>query len=375
MKLCVFPNDPILSYYEKGEIKDRYFNPNNIFDEIDIISFTTNEVKESKVQAIAGNAKLKIHCLGKVNFLKKSTKKNEVLKLVKKIKPDVIRAYNPLIAGWMAAYCSKKLNIPLFVSLHVQYDGLRKLIKTKNYKKYLALKYSRKKIEPYVLSNANKITAVYKIIDPYVVELSGKHPEIIYNRVDLKRFKVGKKIKNFDKPLIISVCRLTPQKNPDILIEAIKDLDVYLEIIGDGELKESLIKLVKKLGIEKKVIFTPSVPNIQIQDYYKSANLFALPYDPQIEGLPIPVLEAMASGLPVVIPHPLQGLSDGLEDSVAFTGLDPKSFSFKIKKILEDKNYAQSLSTKAIEKSMEFDGIKMESREAKIYEELVGPIN
>jgi len=33
LKLCVFPNDPILSYYEKGEIKNRYFNPRNLFDE------------------------------------------------------------------------------------------------------------------------------------------------------------------------------------------------------------------------------------------------------------------------------------------------------------------------------------------------------
>lgn len=375
MKLCVFPNDPIISYYEKGEIKERYFNPNNIFDEINIISFTKKDVEESKVQVMAGNAKLRIHSVGKVNFLKKNTKKNEIIKLVKKLGPDVIRAYNPLIAGWMAAYCSKKLNIPLFVSLHIQYDGLRKLIKTKNYKKYLALKYSRKKIEPYVLSNANKITSVYKIIEPYVVELSGKYPEILYNRVDLKRFKGGKKIKNFDKPLILSVGRLTPQKNPDLLIKAIKDLDVYLQLIGDGELKKSLMNLVKKLGIEKKVIFTLSVPNIQIQDYYKSADLFALPYDPQVEGLPIPVLEAMAAGLPVIIPHPMKDLSDGLENSVAFADLEIDSFSSKIKKILEDKKYAQSLSNKAIEKSMEFDGVKMENREAKIYEELMGPKN
>ena len=30
MKICVFPNDPLKTYYEKGEIKERYFNPKNI---------------------------------------------------------------------------------------------------------------------------------------------------------------------------------------------------------------------------------------------------------------------------------------------------------------------------------------------------------
>jgi len=54
LKLCIFPNDPIIAYYEKGEIKERYFNPNNFFDEIYIISFIENDIEESKVQSLAG---------------------------------------------------------------------------------------------------------------------------------------------------------------------------------------------------------------------------------------------------------------------------------------------------------------------------------
>ena len=67
MKLCIFPNDPIIAYYQKGEIKERYFNPENLFDEIHIISFTDKEIDVSKVQQIAGNAKLIIHTVGKIN--------------------------------------------------------------------------------------------------------------------------------------------------------------------------------------------------------------------------------------------------------------------------------------------------------------------
>ena len=61
MKLCVFPNDPISAYYEKGEIKDRYYNPKNLFDELHIISFAETDIDISLVQKIAGNAKLFIH--------------------------------------------------------------------------------------------------------------------------------------------------------------------------------------------------------------------------------------------------------------------------------------------------------------------------
>ncbi len=371
MKLCVFVNDPLQAYYKKGVIKARYYNPKNLFDEVHMISPSDSDIAEDKVQETVGNAKLKIHCIGKTTFINKDRKKDKVLRLIKEIGPDVIRSYNPLLEGWLAAYCSKKLGIPFFLSLHIQYDGLRKLVKLRNYKKYLALKYSRKFIEPYVIKNADKITAVYRIIEPYVQELGRTKPEILYNRVDLSQFQEGKKISSYDKPLILSVGRLTPQKNHECLIRAVKNLDVYLLIIGDGEQKEYLIDLVKKLGMENKIMFKSSVQNKQIQDYYKTADLFALAYDPEIEGVPIPVLEAMAAGLPIVISKPSSKFSDGLEGAVIFSNIDPQSFAYEIKKILADESYAQTLSDHALSKAREFDGKIMEEREASIYQELL----
>ena len=94
----------------------------------------------------------------------------------------------------------------------------------------------------------------------------------------------------------MSVSRLTSQKNHHIIIQAIKNLDVHLQIIGDGELLYSLQKMVKELSVENKVSFIKSVNNNEIQTYYQSADIFALAYDPKIEGVPIPVLEALASG-------------------------------------------------------------------------------
>ena len=61
MKLCVFPNDPLKEYFKKGEIKDRYFNPNNIFNEIHVISFTDSEIDEESIKKIVDKQGDSIH--------------------------------------------------------------------------------------------------------------------------------------------------------------------------------------------------------------------------------------------------------------------------------------------------------------------------
>ncbi len=137
-KLCVFASDPIKEYYEKGEIKERYYNPENFFHEVHIISFTDQDVEETKVQTLVGDAKLKIHSVGKINIKNRKKHFGRTLEIVKEIQPDVIRAYNPFIEGWLAAKCAKELEIPFLLSLHTQYDYNRKIMKKTNLKKYLS---------------------------------------------------------------------------------------------------------------------------------------------------------------------------------------------------------------------------------------------
>lgn len=374
LKLCVFPSDPIIKYYEKGEIKLRYFNPKNFFDEIHIISFIDKDVEESKVQVLAGNAKLKIYSVGKVSSRNRKKKLKKVLRLVGTINPQVIRTYNSLLPGWFAANCAQELKIPLFVSLHTQYDYLRNLTKKRNLKKYLGLKFSEKFIEPFVIKTANKITIVYGIIEPYVTKYSKIKPEVLPNRINCRQFSSGNVIKSLQKPLIISVGRLIEPKNHQCVINAIKEIDAYLLIIGDGHLNSELMKLIKLLKLENKVKIKRSISNNKIQDYYKSAAVFALAYDTELEGLPIPVMEAMASGLPIVIPNTKE-TAFKLSDAICYTEKTPSSFAHSIKKILEDDKFREKLSKNASEKSKQFDSSIIEEREAEIYSELISNAN
>ena len=371
MKLCVFANDPLQAYFEKGEIKKRYFNPENFFDEIHFISFIEKDIEIAKIQKIGGTARVIIHSVGKISIRKRKKSLNLILELVKKIKPDIIRSYNPLLEGWFAANCAKKLNLPFFISLHTQYDHNRKIAKKNNLKKFLALKYTEKFIEPFVLKNADKITAVYKIIVPYVEKHSTTNVEILHNKVDCNRFQTATKIDNILQPMILSVGNLIPVKNHSALIKAIKNIDANLMIIGNGEQYQELMDLIKNLNLENKVTIKKSVPNDQIQNYYKSAKIFALAYNPELEALPIPVIEAMATGLPVIIPHPKESFSEGLEGIAIFSKNDEKSFEKNIKTILNNKNLQEEISKKSLQKSKEFDESKIEAREAQIYAELI----
>jgi glycosyltransferase involved in cell wall biosynthesis len=371
MKVCIFPNDPIIAYYEKGEIKDRYFNPNNIFDEIHIISFIDKDVEVEKVEKIAGNAKLIIHSVGKINIKNRKKEILKILEIVKKINPDVIRAYNSRLEGWFAANCAEKLNIPFFLSIHTQMDHNRKIAKKTNFKKYIGLKYLEKFIEPYVIQQANKITIVYRIIEPYIIKKGGKNLELLYNRIDLSQFSNGRKIEGLPTPLVLSVGNLIKEKNHECVIRAMKNLDAHCLIIGRGTDYEKLQKIIIEERLENKIQIIDSIPYNEIQNYYKSASVFALAYDPELEGLPMPVIEAMASGLPIVIPFQKEGFSDGLENSVIFSKRNSIEFHNNIKKILNNQNISHELSINGINKSKDFDEEIIEKREAEIYAELI----
>ena len=374
MKICIFPNDPIKAYFEKGEIKNRYYNPNNLFDEVHFISLTEHDIEENKVQKLVGNANMKIHSVGKISLMNRNKEIKKIFEIIKEIKPDALRAYNPLLEGWLAAKCAEKFNIPLFISLHTQYDHNRQLAKKNNFKKYLAMKYTEKFIEPFVLQTANKITIIYKIIQPYVINHSSKNPEILHNKVDCSRFANGIPIDTISQPLILSVGNLISVKNHQLLIKAMKGIDGKLLIIGNGELYSKLNELIIEYGVQNKVSIKKSVPHEKIQNYYKSAKIFALAYNTEVESLPMPVMEAMATGLPVVIPFPKEGYSEGLEETAIFSKNNVLAFTNNIKKLLESKDLMEKYSKKSLEKAKEFDIDEIEHKESEIYLKLIREI-
>lgn len=104
-----------------------------------------------------------------------------------------------------------------------------------------------------------------------------------------------------DIPLIGCVARLDPVKNPGLLIDAMALLaphlpDARLVFVGDGPLRPFLQERVQALGLGGRVLFAGTFADTAV--VYRDLDAFVLPS--VSEGTSISVLEAMASGTPVV---------------------------------------------------------------------------
>jgi phosphatidylinositol alpha-1,6-mannosyltransferase len=133
---------------------------------------------------------------------------------------------------------------------------------------------------------------------------SSVNVRFIPNGVDPAAFRPGPAIPD-DGPLhVVCVARLIERKGQGHLLEAIKRLmdsgiNVVLTLIGTGDSQRDYEDQARKLDIQDRVRFVGYVPREEINAYYNSAHVFALPsYN---EGMALAVLEAMAAGLPLVV--------------------------------------------------------------------------
>ena len=371
-KICVFPNDSLKSYFIKGEIKERYFNPENYFDEIHVISLFDEEVDEESVKEIAGDAIIKIHKIGKVNLSNYKKFYDKIFNVVNEINPLLIRAYNPLIQGWVATKIAKRLGVPIIISIHTNYDEQRQLLKKqKKLFSFFKLQFTVKKIEKYVLEEADAVICVYQHIVPYVKRMGANNIHVIYNRVNFEHFspEIKQKITG-NKPIIISVGRLMDQKNQMYLLEAIKNVDANLLLIGDGPNFSILNQFIQKNHIEDKVSIIKSIPNKELGGYYTSCDIYAQVLE-NLEGVPIPVLEAMACGLPVVISNHDTSYSEIIDDAVIFSKNSKESFTEAFERLLTNPKLSEKLKRKSLEVIQNIDGKKMEKKEFELYHNLI----
>ena len=104
-----------------------------------------------------------------------------------------------------------------------------------------------------------------------------------------------------NKKIILTVARLSKEKNIEMGIKALKYLPenyVYI-IVGEGPERKNLENLTKQLGLQSRVFFEGFIEHKKLWKYYKAANIFWLLS--KTEAFPNVILEAWYSKLPIIV--------------------------------------------------------------------------
>jgi glycosyltransferase involved in cell wall biosynthesis len=232
-------------------------------------------------------------------------------------------------------------------------------------------------------AESRKIIAVSRSIKMDLVELfkvEREKIEVIYNGVDTDRFnpsidakRIRKQYGLVDSKIILYVGRLERRKGLYLLLEVAKRLveekiEAHFVIVGSGQYENELMKIGRE--VSKGVIFAGRVPDELLPFYYSAADIVAIPS--LYEGSPITLLEAMASGKPIITTNipPIMELVDN-NTAVTICPNDVKTCVKKIGELLVDIEYRHALGDKARSKVLEcFTWKKVAERTEKVYEEV-----
>jgi len=217
----------------------------------------------------------------------------------------------------------------------------------------------------FVLKRADYVLVVNQALKDNVLEM-GITSDKVYvtsNAVDTHKFnpqnlELPLDIKlNSNKPTILFVGNLVPQKGVKYLLKAKKlmNIDAELLIVGDGPLRGALEDMVEKEGINN-VVFTGA--RRDVEKIMPSAMVLVLPS--VSEGFPITILEALSSGLPVVATR-IGGISEVLDQKIGIivNPSDPISLAEAVDKIIKNNELRGSMKLAARERALKYSSINI----------------
>ena len=193
-----------------------------------------------------------------------------------------------------------------------------------------------------------------------------RRPELVLVRcgLDLSCFPVVARSPVGEPLRILCVGRLVEEKGQDVLVAAVGDLvargvPVALVLVGEGPHRPVIEAAVREHGLAEVVTLTGSVGQDEILAWYRWADVFALLS--YAEGLPVVLMEAMATGLPVVTTR-IAGIPELVEDGTSgfvVTPGDAVEAAAAFRRLAEDPAYATAVGAnarKAVEVQHDIDG-------------------
>ncbi|HOW60401.1 MAG TPA: glycosyltransferase family 1 protein [Candidatus Moranbacteria bacterium] len=190
----------------------------------------------------------------------------------------------------------------------------------------------------------DKISVVYHGFDSelFQKDISQENSEIILKKYCLKA-----------KSYLLYVGAIQPRKNLGVLIEAFEkikegNIDLKLVIAGSPAWKsDNIIKRINNSRFKKDIIITGNLEFEKLSAIYRNAKLFIFPS--LYEGFGIPILESMASGVPVICAKNSSLTEVGGDAVLYFQTENSKDLADCIDKVMQEK----SLEDKLIQKGTE----------------------
>jgi teichuronic acid biosynthesis glycosyltransferase TuaC len=286
--------------------------------------------------------------------------KSLVRKLIKDNgKRTILHSHAILPSGLAGVLLARKFRIPHTCTVHGSDINIYPYFSTLS---FLLTKYALKRCD-HIVAVSNKIKEKTLSVERGIRSLS-----VIHNGADSKHFlqmsKETAKQKlgiNDNRKIIMYIGNLVPVKGVSYLIEAFGSLltdytnkNVVLFLIGDGNEREKLLSLARRLRAEENVFFWGRKPHSEIPLWLNIADVLVLPS--VSEGFPTIIPEAHMSGIPVVASD-VGGISDIIIDRV--TGMLVKSRDVEglrkaIKLMLNNKTAREGIIAVAKEKSKNY---------------------
>ena len=294
-----------------------------------------------------------------------------MLGLVKTITPDIIHVHAPNSFSSNAIVVAKLKGIPIVATVHRgEIDRASNVVRV---------------FRKFALARFDKIIAVSVFTRSLALKAGARadYTSVIYNSCDemifspSDKFAARQKLNLSSKKIFLYVGNLIKIKGVYTLIEACKILsstnkDFLLLVIGDGKERGKLESLVKSYDLDKNVQFLGWLPQNILPHYYNASDFFVLPS--VIEGHSVALLEAMASGLPVIaskVGGNMETIVDG-ENGFLFETGDPRNLAENLLRLLTN----DVLRVQMSQNSLSIYGKKFSTKiqmenYLKIYESLV----
>ena len=173
--------------------------------------------------------------------------------------------------------------------------------------------------------------------------------------------------------LIIAVGRLVPYKGFGFLIEAMKEIEASLLLIGTGPMRNELEKSIKRLGVQEKAHLLGHIGDLV--PYYRASQVLVLPSVSRAESFGLVQVEAMAAGIPVVNTEIESGVPEVSLHGV--TGItvppgDAQALAEAVNYLLENTEMREKYGRAALARvSEEFSAERMAESTLRVYQEVL----